>query len=237
MNLDWTIEAHDCLASTMDEAHSRISCGAPSGTVIVTKSQTKGRGRQGNSWEEADGNLYFSAIIRNLSQDHRHIGQYAFLAAVALKRATATVLSNGQLYSHKWPNDGLLNDKKFAGILLEVSDDALIIGVGVNVKSAPNDRICLQQVSDIPITAKDFLDRYLNALKAVLAEYKQQGFSKLRQEWLQNAQGLNTNITARLAGQTLEGVFHGLDENGALLLNMADGSQKVIHSGEVFIKG
>ena len=111
------------------------------------------------------------------------------------------------------------------------------MGVGINVRNAPKDRICLQQVSDINITAEDFLDRYLDALKMILIEYEKQGFSDLRNEWLTHAQGLNTNIIARLAGQTLEGIFHGLDENGALLLNMADGSQKVIHSGEVFIKG
>jgi len=231
----WAIEKHDCLPSTMDEVHKRAALGAPEGLVVVAGEQTKGRGRRGNEWVAPPGNLYFSLLLRPVT-DLRFIGQYAFLAAVALARTTSSSLRSEFSYTHKWPNDGLLNGRKFAGILLEGGEGHLALGVGVNIVSAPADKMAFNDAAARPYGAAEFLDVYLSHLSAILDQYAPEGFAPLRAEWLENAVGLNERITVRLPTARLEGIFNGLDEDGALLLGVADGTEKVIHSGEVYLR-
>jgi BirA family biotin operon repressor/biotin-[acetyl-CoA-carboxylase] ligase len=106
------------------------------GTILVTGSQTAGRGQWGTSWEAEPGkNLTFSMILypKFLAiQNH-------FLLSESIALGVATVLSTYvQGISIKWPNDIYYKDRKLAGILIEneIMDHAIsqsIVGIGVNV--------------------------------------------------------------------------------------------------------
>ena len=238
MAIDWKAETFETLPSTMDVARERGEAGASEGTVIVAKEQTSGIGRRGNTWIGLSGNLYFSAIIKSIQL--KYIGQYSFIAAVALADTVKSRLKSDFTYTHKWPNDGLINGLKFAGILLQTGkvvqtgEDFLNMGVGINVNSAPDDKIAFNNVADMALTAPEFLEVYLEKLAEAIKLYRTEGFVPLRLKWLENAQGLNGPMEARLPNETLRGIFEGLDETGALLLRLDNGSQRVIHSGEVF---
>ncbi len=238
MGINWSVETFDTLASTMDIAHERAEAGIEEGCVISAIEQTSGRGRRGSSWIPQTGNLYFSLVLRSITL--KDIGQYSFIAAVALADIVTPRLKSGNIYKHKWPNDGLVNDRKFAGILLEsgktTSDDSdyLIIGVGINIVSAPDDRISFNEVANERFDRQQFLDLYLERLGRRIGEYRSHGFAAIRADWLENAKGLYNKMTVRLPNETFEGVFDGLDGDGALLLGLDNGLQKVVHSGEVF---
>jgi BirA family biotin operon repressor/biotin-[acetyl-CoA-carboxylase] ligase len=230
---EWHIEYFDEISSTQDLARDRVRAGGSEGIVIIAGAQTAGRGRNGNRWDTFAGNLFASIVLRS-PDDTARIGQYSFLVAVALRRALSQYPDEGHPVLNKWPNDILIDGKKVAGILLEVSGDSLIAGIGVNIASAPAGKICLHDVSRKRIKSRDLLTAILAHLDAVLHEYNRDGFDPLREEWIKHAANLHQRITARLPASTLEGIFEGLNADGALRLRLANGELKVIHSGEVF---
>ncbi len=230
---DWHILKFDEVASTQDLAKEQARAGAAEGTVIVAKTQTAGRGRNGNSWETLSGNLLSSILLRP-SVEVAQFGLYSFMIAVALNRALNEYLEEPHSILNKWPNDVLVDTRKIAGILLEIEEDALIVGIGVNIASAPADRICLHQVSRERVKVTDFLHVLLANIAAVLGDYDRDGFDGIREEWLDHAANLHQKIVAKLPQGSFEGVFEGLDTDGALRLRLANGEIKVIHSGEIF---
>lgn len=122
----------ESVGSTNDVAIEMAKAGAPEGTVILAKSQSKGRGRRGRSWFDKPGeSVLMTAILRPDLPLNRY-SELAFTAAVAVAETIEAECGlNPQL---KWPNDVLLRDKKVSGTLIESAGGAAIIGIGVNVK-------------------------------------------------------------------------------------------------------
>jgi BirA family biotin operon repressor/biotin-[acetyl-CoA-carboxylase] ligase len=137
----------------------------------------------------------------------------------------------------------LLAGRKLAGLLLESrsrSDGALdwlVLGIGINLATYPVE--VEYPATALAATGADTdAEAMLGALAAsFLAWYERwregAGFATIRAEWLARAQGLSQPIRVRLPGETREGVFAGLDADGALLLDTGTGRQRIA-AGEVF---
>jgi len=103
------------------------------GVVVLTDSQTAGKGRQGRRWVDMPGcNVLSSILLRPLFPPHLLV----MVASLAVVDAIADIC--GLMATIKWPNDVLINDRKVAGILIETSHDQFgqlvaILGIGVNV--------------------------------------------------------------------------------------------------------
>jgi BirA family transcriptional regulator, biotin operon repressor / biotin---[acetyl-CoA-carboxylase] ligase len=132
----------DGIDSTMREAAERAEAGSPEGTLVVADRQTAGRGRLGRAWVSEPGvGLYFSLILRPPVP----AAQSAVLTlALGLGVARGIGEACGRQCDIRWPNDVLLNEKKCAGILVEMSGGGesvlhAIAGIGINVnhKSLP----------------------------------------------------------------------------------------------------
>jgi BirA family biotin operon repressor/biotin-[acetyl-CoA-carboxylase] ligase len=139
----------------------------------------------------------------------------------------------------KWPNDLLLGGAKLSGILLERSGDAVIVGIGVNLAHHPDDTdrlaTSLPDHGATPDPA-DFAETLAEAFARWLAIWRGQGLAPIRTRWLERAHPVGTALTARLPdGQAIDGLFGGLDGEGALILRLADGGSRVIHAGDVFL--
>lgn len=105
--------------------------GAPVGTALVAGRQTAGRGRLGRVWADGGDALLLSVRVATRLPPQRR-------ALVALAVAVAVREACGEGYRIKWPNDVLdAAGRKVAGILVEVDEPALIVGVGMNVHGAP----------------------------------------------------------------------------------------------------
>jgi BirA family biotin operon repressor/biotin-[acetyl-CoA-carboxylase] ligase len=232
---------HERIASTSDEAKSLAASGAPAGTLVWARTQSAGRGRQGRGWVSPPGNLYASLILRP-AVPAAVAAQLSFVAALAVGDACLAQAPDAAI-ALKWPNDVLLAGRKLAGILLESQAnpagtlDWLVVGIGINLATYPVD-------VDYPATALSATgadaapETVLAALAAAFLLWHQRwregaGFATIRSAWLARAQGLGQPIRVRLPGSTLEGVFAGLDTDGALLLDAAAG-QRRIAAGEVF---
>ena len=78
------------------------------------------------------------------------------------------------------------------------------------------------------------LDQLAPAFAHWRSVWEGEGFAPIRTAWLERASGVGTRIAARLGSESPEGVFAGLAEDGALLMQLDDGSTRAIHAGEVF---
>ena len=230
------------VGSTNDEAKALARAGAPGGTLVWADEQTAGRGRRGRSWVSPPGNLYLSLLLRPDSEPAR-AAQLGFVAALGLADALAELAGPALELRCKWPNDILANGWKLAGILLEAEAgaggrvDFVIIGIGVNIASAPAraeypaTSLAAEGIADVsPATLLAAFARHFDRWHRRWCEA---GFAPVRAAWLDRAVGLGEPVRVRLDRMTLDGRFADLDEDGALLLDTADGRRRIA-AGDVF---
>ena len=107
-----------------------LGSGLPEGAVAVADHQTGGRGRLGRLWEAPAGSSLLVSVLLHPPPD-RALPELSLVAALA---ATETVeFATGLSAQIKWPNDVMLNRRKVAGILSELSEGAVVVGIGINV--------------------------------------------------------------------------------------------------------
>ncbi|CAN5312060.1 biotin--[acetyl-CoA-carboxylase] ligase [soil metagenome] len=107
-----------------------IGSGLPEGAVAATDHQTDGRGRLGRTWEEPAGSSVLVSVLLGPAPDRR-LPEISLVTALAVAETVeATVVLAAQV---KWPNDVMLNRRKVAGILSELSDGTVVVGIGINV--------------------------------------------------------------------------------------------------------
>lgn len=216
---------------------------------IVAHRQEAGRGRRGNAWASAPGNLTASVLWPVPGVAPGHLAELGFVAGVALVAALDDACGGAPGYAPgdparsvrlKWPNDLMLGGAKLAGLLLEAETlpggrRAVVIGFGVNVAAAPEGlgAACLATTGyvDGPETLLEHLSDRLAA--ETRAWDGGQGFGCVRERWLARAAGLGTEIAVRSGGQTLTGVFETIDEGGRLVILSPDGTRRTVTAGEV----
>ena len=107
-----------------------LGSGLPEGAVAATDHQTVGRGRLGRTWEEPPGSSVLVSVLLRPPAGRR-LPELSLVAALAVAEAVeVAVVLAAQV---KWPNDVMLNRRKVAGILSELSDGTVVVGIGINV--------------------------------------------------------------------------------------------------------
>ena len=240
----YRVEWLESVQSTMDEARQRAEAGADNFTLVWASEQLGGRGRQGRDWASPKGNLYLSIVLRPACTP-AVAAQMSFLTAIALGEAVGKVAPPMAEVTFKWPNDVLLNSRKAAGILLESKAGAdgeieyLLIGLGVNIQSHPEDTPfpatslkfegCTPEVNEAAV-----LEAFSRPFLAWVNRWLDEGFAPVRKAWLNHAAHKGEEIEVRLHDEILKGVFDDLDEEGHLLLKLADGETRKISAGDVY---
>lgn len=238
--------------STMDEARRQAAKGVSGPLWIMADRQTKGRGRRSRTWESGAGNLLCTLLI-NPGIAAAEAAKLSFLTALCVGETLDHFLGAAHRVRLKWPNDVLLDGRKAAGILLEsVSGGGgmtewLAIGIGINLARHPEPApaspdaapswpaISLRAAGVEPPPAPETALEVLAArFDAWLALWRQQGFAPVRPAWLARAARFGETIEVRLDKETLPGIFTALDESGALVLTLADGTVRMISAGDVF---
>lgn len=229
----WTLVALDSVGSTNDEAIRLADGGAPEGTVVWAREQSGGRGRRGRNWSSPVGNLYSTTVLRPACAAQR-AAELGFVAALAV----GDIVPPGRAVRLKWPNDVLVDGGKVAGILLEsaIGQDGLVehvvAGIGVNVSFAPMLPDMRYPGASLGGSVEEALEGLTRALAMRLAQWRRDGFATVRSEWLARAGPLGAEVDVRLGEGLVRGRFAGLDREGALLLETADGPRKIV-SGEL----
>jgi BirA family biotin operon repressor/biotin-[acetyl-CoA-carboxylase] ligase len=228
----------DQIGSTNDEARRMANEGAPNGTVVHADEQTAGRGRLAHRWFSPPGNLYLSVVLRTDLPAAR-TSELSFLASLAVADTVEALLPRQTRTLLKWPNDVLVNGAKIAGILLEQTENAAIMGIGLNVLQAPASSAykATTVVANGGIASVDGArDILLDRLGRQLSAWRANGFGPIRDQWLGRSYPIGAAIRANAGGQPVAGEFAGLDLDGALLLDTPNGRQRII-AGDISTTG
>ncbi len=226
--------------------------GSEEGLVVLTDSQTAGKGRQGRRWVDKPGcNILSSTLLRPLFPPHLLVMVASLAVIEALER------SCGVQASIKWPNDILLEDRKVCGILIETSHDSngrliAVLGIGINVNGQLTGRVeqkgvevelstiattletaCGHPVRREEIIAhlllsleKDYLALQQEATEPPVATPFEKPFARMiRERWQNHLSTLGRTIQVHQGERVVEGVAEAVDDNGELLLRC--------HSGEL----
>ena len=160
------------------------------GRWLVTRRQTAGKGRQGRDWQDGAGNFMGSTVVEIRDGDPAP-ASLGFVAALAVGQTVNEALGDACRPTLKWPNDVLLEGGKVSGILLEMVGDHVVIGIGVNLVSAPNlpDRKTAA-LSDYDAVTR--LETFAEALARVftkyLASWRSEGLGQVLKAFLHNSE-------------------------------------------------
>jgi BirA family transcriptional regulator, biotin operon repressor / biotin---[acetyl-CoA-carboxylase] ligase len=236
------------IGSTNTAAMEAAAGGAPEGSVFLAEEQTAGRGRGRNLWEsQRSAGIYCSVLLRPPVPPSEAL---ILSLATGLAVADAVREIDPALQSDlKWPNDLLLDSKKFCGILAEMNAEAtqvrhIVIGIGLNVNQASFPAGLRDQATSLRIvsgSARARVELTAALLKSLHREYRD----------LLNKPGARESILRRFAerssyvqnrrvriedpnahGSGFEGITHGLDAGGFLRVRTPEGLRTVL-SGTV----
>ena len=233
----------------------RIATGDPGaldGLVLRADHQTAGRGRLDRRWDAPPGaNLLFSVLLHPDWSAER-LPLVTLCLAVSLVEVLDPLVGSGQVPAVKWPNDVLLVDRetgrptgKVAGILAELvggpagSGPTVVVGMGVNVgwpgpgDEAPPGAVSLAGVG-LTIDPSDLLVRVLETFEWHMSYMDgPDGLVRLRKAHL--ARSATVGRTVRVEGHEGDVAGTALDVglDGALVVEMADGSTVEVLAGDV----
>lgn len=223
--------------STNEDMLAFARDGAPEGAWLRADTQTGGRGRQGRQWVSPPGNLYASTIVRRMAGDPP-APSLAMVAAVALDALLQGWLGPDRL-TIKWPNDLLADGAKLSGILLEGVSDGVVVGIGVNLAHHPVDidrpATSLAALGLSPPDPSDFAEELAVSFAAWLARWRGEGLGVVLARWQARAHPPGTALRVNAPEGVLEGLYEGLESDGALRLKGADGRVHVVHAGDIFL--
>lgn len=224
------IDLESC-ASTNDEAARYARAGASHGTLVIAERQEAGRGREGRAWASPSGGLYFSAIMRP-PLPLADVPPITLAIGIAVCDAARAFGAQAAL---KWPNDVLIGDKKLAGVLVETQSqggrlDSVIVGIGVNLGSVPDD-VAARAIS-LDVDREAFIAVLVAQLERWVDRYVSRGLDSIIPSWQQRmAPGLSARAT--IDGAALSGELAGIDLDGSLLLRDDTGKVHRVRSGDV----
>ena len=216
--------------------------GAAHGTLVLAEEQTAGRGRRGNSFfSPGNTGLYMSLLLRPESLDC-DTQMMTVRVAVAVCKALESMTSVKPRI--KWVNDIYADGRKLCGILSEAvadlesgSVESIVVGIGLNCTTTQD--AFPPELRGIAGSLGGHICR--NELAAKIVEGIMRELRCDEQEVIAayRLRSLMTGKAVRFLreGELLEGVAEGIADNGNLLVAMADGSELVLHSGEVSVKG
>ena len=226
------------VASTMDTARDLARKNCPDFTVVIAGRQIKGRGRLNRRWLSDDGGLYFTMVLRPEIPVQLSF-RVNFLASLTLAKVIREMFKIDARV--KWPNDILVDESKISGMLSELEAEAdrvffINVGMGINVNNDPlraePGASSLKKITGREISKKDLLAYFLEAFGKCM---KKIDIEDVISEWKKYSLTLGRHVRIVTLQEETEGLAVDVDENGALVLELANGKQKKIVYGDCFL--
>jgi BirA family biotin operon repressor/biotin-[acetyl-CoA-carboxylase] ligase len=241
------IQVYKETGSTNDTVETLARDGAAEGMVVFAESQTRGRGRMGRPWLSPPGKgLWFSVLLRP-SLRPQETTRLTVAAAVAIRRAIGnlTQLQCGI----KWPNDLLLQGRKVAGILTELSAETdrvryLILGVGIDVNQRASDfpRSLAKVAGSLLLASGAMVDRAALASEVLCqldrdyARVCAGRFAEVAEEWESACVTLGQTVRIKIGQRLVQGRAEALDADGALLVRTEHGRLDRVTGGDLTVE-
>jgi BirA family biotin operon repressor/biotin-[acetyl-CoA-carboxylase] ligase len=237
----YNLREYETVDSAIEEARRLAIEGAEEGTLVWTRNQSAGQGRLGRPWVSEPGNLYCAVIFR--PEDPPAVAtQLIYVTAIALWAAMAACVSPLTELHYRWPNDILLLDDKVAGLMLARAprefDNWMVVGIAVNVVNHPvelgSPASSMGPDGGSEVSNVKLLELFSRHLLNWLNRWSDEGFEPIRKAWIQRAKGVGERLEVVLNDETVEGVFIELDDNGAMVMELSDGTRRKILLTEFF---
>ncbi|MEI2630780.1 bifunctional biotin--[acetyl-CoA-carboxylase] ligase/biotin operon repressor BirA [Erwinia aphidicola] len=215
-----------------------------SGDACVAEYQQAGRGRRGRQWFSPFGsNLYLSMYWR-LEQGPAAAMGLSLVIGIVL--AEALQEQGAPDIRVKWPNDIYLDDRKLAGILVELTGktgDAaqIVIGAGINLAMrAPAADVINQgwinlQEAGVSVDRNALSALIVNKMRTALVEFEQEGLAPFIERWARLDNFINRPVKLLIGDREIFGIARGIDQQGGLILEQ-DGVRKSWVGGEISLR-
>lgn len=238
------VHFHEAIGSTNAEALDLARAGAPHGTLVIADRQTAGRGRMGRRWESPPGvGLWFSLVLR---PDLPLASGFLLTVAGALAVVEATGRLTGRVATVRWPNDVMIGEQKLAGILAEARGgskrlEAVVLGIGINVNQAETDfpEELAGHATSLAMACGHTFDRAL-VLAGIVESFEylydqvfREGGSQVLAEWRRSTPLIGHRVSLTLADGQVTGRAVALAEDGAIVVEDAEGVRRSFHAGDV----
>lgn len=233
--------------STNNEASRLAESGAPSGTLVLTEEQSRGKGRRGRTWVTPAGGAVMMSLIVRPELPPPRASMLTLVTGLAI--AAACREACGVDARIKWPNDIVIDGRKICGILTEMSTEIdfikyLVIGAGINT--------CVEQfppeLAQRAASLHEFMDRKpdrAGLIAACMQKFElfyqlfleRQDLSALRSDYNALLVGIGSPVRVLQPGGEYDGISEGINDAGELLVRRADGRQEAVYAGEVSVRG
>lgn len=237
----------DSVDSTNAELMRQLAATGADGAVriCIAEQQTSGKGRRGRDWVSPYAqNIYLSVAVP-FSEGAQQLEGLSLLVGLVLVESLEACGFRG--VGMKWPNDILLEERKLAGILVEIagdltSDCVVVIGAGVNVLMAGVEAGIDQAWTSLLLSRqRATLDRnaligeFLRCLLAALEVFRREGFEPFVDAWHRRHLWQGRAVCVQAGDNRWSGLAMGVDARGALRLQTGAG-EMLLHGGEVTLR-
>lgn len=243
--IDWQLL--DAVDSTNAEAMRQLAVGADSAAVHIclAEQQTSGRGRRGRDWVSPYAQNIYLSIAMPFNDGAQQLEGLSLLVGLVLVEALEACGFKG--CGLKWPNDVLLDGRKLAGILVEITGDLtadcdVVVGVGINVLMKEPESAIEQAWTSLLLSRQNGqLDRnilvaeFIKKLLAAIQVFRVAGFSSFVQEWQRRDVWLGLPVRVQAGSSSWSGVARGVDDRGALRLETEE-AELLLSGGEVSLR-
>lgn len=233
--------------STNDWAKREVKQGAPSGSVYLADSQTKGKGRAGRVWENPKGSGLVMSLLLKPEMPPEKAPMMTLImglsACMAIRRLT------GLEAQIKWPNDVVINSKKTTGILTEMgmTDGKIgyvVVGIGINLNMEEFPEEIQEKATSLKLECGQNVDR--DRIAQMLLWFFEQYYETfmetftldfLKETYNNVLVNKNREVVIQEKTEKYTGICRGINEKGELLVEKEDGTCTEIFAGEVSVRG
>lgn len=243
------VVSYEITDSTNTRAKQLAEEGAVHGTLVVANMQTAGKGRRGRSWQQEEGSVIAMSLLLRPTFSPDKASMLTLLAAHSVAGAIEAV--TGLPAAIKWPNDIVINRKKTVGILTEMSlgveqaaIDYIVIGIGINVNNTAFPEEIRDMATSLYLEKGERVSRSVliaESMRRLEVDYeaflKTEDLSAILPDY--NAHLISMNKEVRVLDPKGEytGISRGMDAQGELLVERADGEIIKVYAGEVSVRG
>ena len=241
------IDVTDVTGSTNADLLALASGGAPEGLVLAAEQQRAGRGRMGRAWVAPPrAALTFSLLLRPQAVPRARHGWLPLLAGLATAEAVRSVTPvDARL---KWPNDVLVGAAKLGGILTEAASGAVVVGIGLNVSTEPDElpppgpgalpatslRIAASPGPDRGVLLAAILTGFERGYRAWTRAFGDPERSGLGADYTRLCSTIGQRVRVELpGGGLLTGLATGVDQDGRLLVRTGPDAELPVAAGDV----
>jgi len=222
-----------------------VAASLPSGSVVVAEQQTAGRGRRGRAWFSPPGSgLYVSVVVERprAADPDRATALLTLAAGVAIAEGIGD--ASALHVDLKWPNDLYVGRRKLGGILAEAASaggavERIVVGFGVNLAAAAYPPDVADRATSLAselgraVDGEDVLRSSLARLARRYGDLVAGRFDDILDAWRRRAPGaMGAPVTWASGAGPVDGVTHGVDSHGALLIRTGDRVERIV-AGEI----